>query len=30
MRIIIGVFGQVQRQYIVRLKAQSAESAGYT
>jgi len=30
MRITIGVFGQVQRQYIVRLKAQSAESAGYT
>jgi serine protease Do len=30
MRIAIGVFGQVQRQSIVRLKAQSAEAAGYT
>jgi serine protease Do len=30
MRITIGAFGQVQRQYIVRLKAQSTKSVGYT
>jgi serine protease Do len=30
MRITIGVFGQVQRQYIARLKAQSMKSVGYT
>jgi hypothetical protein len=30
MRITVGVFGQVQRQYIARLKAQSTKSVGYT
>lgn len=29
MRITIGVFEQVQRQYVVTLKAQSAKSGGY-
>jgi len=30
MRIAVGVFGQVQRQYIARLKTQSTKSVGYT
>jgi len=30
MRITIGAFGQVQRQYIARLKAQSTKAIGYT
>jgi S1-C subfamily serine protease len=30
MRIAVGIFGQVQRQYIATLKAQSVTSGGYT